>query len=137
MTAPDRLARTLIKPLANRGRPHMTTPFVYSILAFIVSSPPSGTSPSPILRTPAGVPAACSSRSDRTKQRAPPVASPRPGGTGLLPRLLVPLPHHLGRRDQVSDCQPPTAAPYPASQLLPSEQRAGRMRCRTFPRRRT
>ena len=26
MTAPDRLARTLIKPLANRGRPHMTMP---------------------------------------------------------------------------------------------------------------
>jgi hypothetical protein len=26
MTAPDRLARTLIKPLAKRGRPHMTRP---------------------------------------------------------------------------------------------------------------
>ena len=26
MAAPDRLARTLIKPLANRGRPHMTRP---------------------------------------------------------------------------------------------------------------
>src|ERR1700724_610071 len=26
MNAPDRLARTLIKPLANRGRPHMTKP---------------------------------------------------------------------------------------------------------------
>src|SRR5580658_8199176 len=26
MTAPDRLAKTLIKTLANRGRPHMTKP---------------------------------------------------------------------------------------------------------------
>jgi hypothetical protein len=27
MTAPDRIARTLIKTLAKRGRPHMTKPF--------------------------------------------------------------------------------------------------------------
>ena len=26
MTAPDRIALTLIKPLAKRGRPHMTRP---------------------------------------------------------------------------------------------------------------
>src|SRR3984893_6437886 len=87
-----------LRPRSSKRRTG-NAPFVYSILAFIVSTPPSGTSPSPILRTPAGVPVACSSRSDRTKLRAPPVASPRRGGTGLLPRLLVPLPHHLGRRE--------------------------------------
>src|ERR1700730_9933842 len=45
MTAPDRLAQTLIKILAKRGRPHMTTPLDAFAKAALSLSRNSKTSP--------------------------------------------------------------------------------------------